>query len=199
MIEYNCAVVFYTIAIVFKVSNATLHQRGFVTMDMEFRKGDFVVYGKNGVCLVEDIKTVNFAGENGTYYILKPNSSGSSTVYVPVANERLVSKMRSTMTKKQIDTMLGSAWNEEVVWNDDKNERLEEFNIILSSGDSRKLLLLVMCLNQKKKEKEEANKRLSATDENIMRTAEELIEEEFAFALGCTQGKVNDYIRKKLK
>ncbi len=168
-------------------------------MNMEFRKGDFVVYGKNGVCLVEDIKTMNFAGENGSYYILKPKSNGSSTVYVPVANERLVSKMRSTMTKKQIDELLDSAAEGEVTWNDAKNERQEEFNGILTSGDSRKLLLLVMCLYKKKQEKESENKHLSSTDENIMRTAEELIEEEFSFALGCTPGKVADYIRKKIK
>jgi len=55
--------------------------------DMEFKKNDFVVYGRNGVCLIEDIKNMNFGGDNGTYYILKPRSSNSSTVYVPVDKE----------------------------------------------------------------------------------------------------------------
>ncbi len=168
-------------------------------MNIEFKKDDFVVYGKNGVCLVEDIKTMNFAGENGSYYILKPKSSGSSTVYVPVSNEKLVSKMRSVMTKKQIDTMLRSANEDEIIWNDIKTERLEEFNEIITSGNSRRLLLLVMCIYKKKQEKEAENKHISSTDESIMRTAEELIEEEFAFALKCSGDKVVDYIRKKLK
>jgi len=167
--------------------------------DMEFKKNDFVVYGRNGVCLIEDIKNMNFGGDNGTYYILKPRSSNSSTVYVPVDKESLVSKMRSIITKKQIDAMLSSASDDAMEWNDTKNERHEKFNSIVSSGDSRMLLSLVMCIYLKKQEKEAAGKHLSSTDEGILRSAEELIEEEFAFALGCPEDKVTDYIKNKIK
>ena len=165
----------------------------------EFKKADFVVYGKNGVCEIEDVKTMDFAGEKGEYYILKPQSSQSSTVYVPLNKETLVSKMRPVMTKKQIDDLLASAHEDSMEWIEVKNERLEKFNSIVSSGDSKAILTLIMCIYLKKQEREALGKHLSSTDDNILRVAMELIEEEISFALGCSLDKVTEYIKKKIK
>ncbi len=168
-------------------------------MSYVFKKGDFVVYSKNGVCLVEDIKNMNFTGENSKYYILKPQSGNSSVVYVPIKKDSLVSKMRSVMCKKQIDELLSDKNIDALEWIEVKNKRLERFNAILSSGDMTLLLMLVRCIHSKKQEREELGKNISSTDENIFRTAQELIEEEFSFALGCSPDKVKEYIEKKGK
>ncbi|MBO5007572.1 MAG: hypothetical protein J6D26_01895 [Clostridia bacterium] len=168
-------------------------------MDNRFCKDDFVVYGKNGVCFIEDIRTMDFAGEKGEYYVLRPKSNGNSTVYVPLAKEELVSKMRPVMTKDEIDSLLESAMGKEIEWIDAKNLRLETFNGILSGGNSRDLLLLVGCIYMKKQEKLAAGKRLSSTDENILKSAERLVEEEFSFALRCSADRVVSYIKNKLK
>jgi len=167
-------------------------------MEKRFNKGDYVVYGKNGVCLVEDIKSMLFGGENGTYYILKPTSSSFSTVYVPVDKEILVDRMRPVLNKKQIDEILSSSKDCTVEWIESKNERHEYFNSVVSSGDLKKLIAVVMTLYAKKSEKEAVGKHISSTDENILKSAEYLIEEEFSFGLGCSAGKVGEYIRKKL-
>ncbi len=168
-------------------------------MNITFKKDDFVVYGKNGVCCIEDIKTMTFAGIRGDYYILKPQAGYSSTVYIPVTNEALVEKIRPVMSKKQIDTLLEDTDTQNLEWIEVKNERIEKFNQILSSGDNKALLGLIMCVYRKKQEKEALGKSLSSTDENILRLARELIEEEFAFSLGCPKENVADYIQKKLK
>lgn len=168
-------------------------------MDNRFSKDDFVVYGKNGVCFIEDIKTMDFAGEKGEYYVLRPKSNGTSTVYVPLAKEELVAKMRPIMTKDEIDSLLESTRGKEIEWIDAKNLRYESFNSILSGGNSRDLLLLVSCIYLKKKEKIAAGKQLSSTDENILKAAERLVEEEFAFALRCSVDRVVKYIKDKLE
>ena len=51
-----------------------------------YQKGDKVVCGSKGVCIVEEITTLNIPGVDKMreYYILKPLYMASSTVYLPV-------------------------------------------------------------------------------------------------------------------
>ena len=51
-----------------------------------FQKGERVVCGSKGVCVVEEITTLDIAGvdKKREYYILKPLYLSSSTVYIPV-------------------------------------------------------------------------------------------------------------------
>ena len=39
-----------------------------------FEKGDYVIYGNNGICRVQDITTLTIPGidKNRKYYLLKP-------------------------------------------------------------------------------------------------------------------------------
>ena len=55
-----------------------------------YRKGEYVRYACNGVCLVDDIRLDVPAGK-GTpkeFYILKPVSNPASTIFVPPAVPR---------------------------------------------------------------------------------------------------------------
>ena len=167
-------------------------------MDTRFKKDDFVVYGKNGICLIEDIRSLNFLGEAGEYYVLKPKYNKTSTLYVPLAKDELVSKMRCVISKEEIDNMLSCAHEQKMDWIENKGERTEMFNSVISGGDSQKLFKLVMCIYLKKQEKGKEGKKLSTMDDSILKTAERLIEEEFAFALKCSADKAIDYIKKKI-
>ena len=167
-------------------------------MDRRFKKHELVVYGKNGVCEIEDIRKMNFFGCMEEYYILRPESTRASTVYVPVNKEILVSKMRFVMTKVQVDEILVSVASETMEWIDDKGDRLEKFNSIVCSGDSKAILLLIMCLRRKSEEREAQKRQLSSTDEGILKLAKELIDEEFSLALGCPTEKVGEYIKSRI-
>ena len=69
-----------------------------------FEIGQNVIYGTNGLCRVEDIKEMSFiAGETKkAYYILEPLRTKASTIYVPLKNEKLVSKMGNQMNEGMI-------------------------------------------------------------------------------------------------
>lgn len=171
---------------------------GVFAMDKRFKKNEFVVYGKNGVCEIEDIRIMNFAGQREEYYILRPKSSRASTVYVPVNKDELVARMRFIITSKQANEILTSVSGEMVEWIDDKGLRLEQFNSIVSSGDIREIILLIICMRKKRAEKESQNKHLSSTDENILRLAEELVEEELSLALDCSAESALEYLNNKI-
>ena len=68
-----------------------------------FGKGEYVVAGNKGVCLVDDITTLNISGidKEREYYILKPVYVTGSTVYMPVDTAQ--DSMRKVLTKKEAD------------------------------------------------------------------------------------------------
>ena len=57
---------------------------------------------------------------------------------------------------------------------------------------------MVGMLYLQKQKLSEENKRLSATDEALLRDAEKLTENEFSFVLGLNADAVGPYIRRRL-
>mgnify|MGYP002583101829 FL=1 len=175
-------------------------EEGVLMDDSRFSRGDYVVYGTSGICMIEDIRLMKFAmdSEKSTYYVLKPESSDSSVVYVPAKNEKLMSKMREVMTKDEIDSLLLGMKDKEIGWEKDRRIRSEIFHDILVKGVTQKLLLMIRCLYMKKRELIPLGKKLPTTDENTLKSAEKLVEEEFSHVLGIPGTEVSGYIRSLL-
>lgn len=165
-----------------------------------FKKGEHVMYASTGICVVEDITSQVFSQSDSErmYYILKPVSKKGSTVYVPLDSENLVSKIRRIITKDEIDFLLDDSCGKRIEWPDSKPERHGYFNEILSGGNREEIVLLVRCMYKKKREKEDAKKHLTSGDETILKTAVRLINEEFSYALGCSEDDVEEYIKERI-
>ena len=169
-------------------------------MKKRFHKGEYVKYSSNGVCRVEDIKTadINPRDKEATYYILKPLSSGNTTIFVPTENELLVSRIRKILTKEHIDEIIVSIDKETIAWPSDKKERGNYFNDILKRDDPKELLSLAAAIYVKRDELAQKGKRLLSTDKNILEQIECLIENEFSFVLKIAPECVSDYIKERL-
>ena len=76
--------------------------------EKQLEEGSYVVYGTNGICIIEDRTLMSFiSGEKKSpYYILRPVSSLESTIFVPIDNDQLMAKLRPLMTKEEIDALL---------------------------------------------------------------------------------------------
>ena len=59
-----------------------------------YELNEILVYGSSGVCKLVDIRKEKFAGSPTMYYILSSVFSGQSTLYVPIENTALSSKLR---------------------------------------------------------------------------------------------------------
>lgn len=167
----------------------------------KFQKNDHVVYAKSGVCLISDIKPLFFNGANDKdlYYILTPLSNNNgSVIYIPCNNETLVSKMQNILTAEEIDNLLESTKGKEIEWIDNRNQRATHFHSIASSANREDMLLLINCLYKKHLDKVAKGKKLSTSDENILKNSAHLIEEEFAFSLHLSNDEVKEYIKTKL-
>lgn len=167
----------------------------------KYKAGEYVVYGSSGICKIVDIKDLTLSpiiGERN-YYVLEQINAKTSTIYVATDNETLCAKMRYVLDKKEILDILHRAKEESISWIDDRKVRAQEFYNILHNGTHEDMLLMIGCIYLKGRELAEIGKRLSDSDSGILRSAEKIIREEFAFALGINGEDVGKFIRSELK
>ena len=166
----------------------------------QFEVGQYVVYGTNGICVVEKIEYMSFAAgmPKEMYYVLRQKRTSATQFFVTVKNGQLTSKMRAPMEKADIEDMLMGLSDDNVTWINDRRERIETFKGILSNGLNGKLLNMIICIYEQKRIFSHKGKKLSVTDLSTLKTAEKLVEEEFSWVLEIDPEEVPKYIRKRL-
>ena len=100
-----------------------------------YRKGEYVRYSCNGVCLVDDIRMDTLGKEAPKeFYILKPVSNPASTIFVPTASQALVDRMARLPNQEELDQLILSTRDKEIPWIEDRKVRLASFQAINANG-----------------------------------------------------------------
>ena len=151
------------------------------------------------MCRIEDIRTDSLAkGGSGEYYVLQPIAERGATIMIPTTSETLTAKMAPLPSRAELDALILSARDTDVVWIEDRKERSAQFQQMVKRCDLAELLGLVGCLYHRRVDLESAGRKLTAADEAILRRAEGLIENELGFVLELEAPRVGEYIREKL-
>ena len=158
-----------------------------------FCVGQTVLYGSNGVCMVDDVTEKRIGKTKIQYYVLKPLCNNTSTLFVPTANQQLVSKMRRILTEDEAEAILrnlppcGD-------WNDNKQERSEQFRAIITEGSCVELIRLIRLVRTHGQEQLAGGKRLHISDERFLKEAEKMVCEEFSLVLHISRDEVLERI-----
>lgn len=163
-------------------------------MSKAVKIGTYVLYAKTGVCLIKEQTTMS----GRRYYVLSPIGDSRSSVYVPCDKPEMMERMRSLLTREEIDMLLSDADTVRMEWIDDRNERAMMYRTITGSGDRKELVRLLVCLMRKKQERMAIGKRLSSMDDNFLHECVRLVQEEFSMVLGIEQREVGPYIQERL-
>lgn len=169
-------------------------------MTSVYSVNDYVRYASNGICKISAITVKKFHGntEGMEYYVLNPISNPQNMIYVPTGNEHLTSKMCRILSKAELNQLIMSSKIEEMPWLDDRKERNELFSGVLSRCDQQELLKLIRCIYARKHELLELDRKLSSTDEGVLKQAENMIQSDFSFMLGISENEVASYVRELL-
>ena len=162
-----------------------------------FKVGDYVVYGLNGVCRVEEIGPMNLSGvDNGKdYYTLMPLYTRGSLVYTPVDNKKVI--MRSVISKKQACSLIDEMKDiEELEVVDDKRRELV-YKEAVKSCDCRELIRIINTVLKRKEERLAQGKKMSACDERYLKQAKESLFGEFAVSLKIDKDEVQEFIEHR--
>lgn len=161
-----------------------------------FKKGDKVVYGKTGVCVIEDIcEKEILRNQKKLYYVLNPMFQQNNVIYAPTDSNKVF--MRHIITRKQADELILQI--PEIRKNiKSENAASEDYRTGLESHDCSGLIELTARIYEKKQIAKENKKKLGFSDEKYMRLAEELLFGELAAALEIPYDEVTNYIEKRL-
>ena len=157
--------------------------------------GQTVVYGTQGVCTVKEISMLKLGKTKGEYYALSPIDDPGSTVYVPTANEKLMSKLRPVLTGEEADALITEAVREPLEWIERDAERKSACDDIVKNGDRKQLMRLVGMLYRRRELLKDQKKHFHNVDAQYLKTAERMLHGELAYALGIAVDDVADYIR----
>ena len=163
---------------------------------MTYQKGDRVRHGTNGVCVIADIETMTSMDRRSVkdYYVLRPVAESGTKIFVPLDNPALLGKMHAILTREEINEAIRQSAADPLPWVGVRNRRSEAFKEILKTAEPFPLLQLCSCIHGRRLQLSQEGKRLSGSDEAILKQAERLVENEFAFSLDIPRSEVAAYI-----
>lgn len=145
-----------------------------------FIAGETIIYGSIGVCEIKEISENRLTGTLRQYYVLQPVDTDKNVIYVPVDNEKLVSRMRAVPSKNEITKLMKEVDSEEVLWIDNNIERTQVYREIIADGELKKNIRLLRTLNRRSINLIEMGKHLPKSDERIFKECSKLISHELS-------------------
>lgn len=164
-----------------------------------YQINDYVVYGGNGVCKVNEIGTLDIGGidKEKLYYTLEPLYSKSSKVYTPIDNVKVI--MRNILSKEEARVLIDDIPNIETIWAADDKKTEAVYKESMKMYDCREWIKIIKTLYLKKQERIEQGKKITNTDERYLQIAENSLYGELAITLGMSKDKVEDFIGTRVE
>ena len=163
-----------------------------------FKKNDYIIYGSMSVCKILDIieEENKYIGLK-SYYVIQPVYSEKNTIIkVPVDNKKI--SMRHLISEEEIMCIIKNIPNIKTLEISNDKQRNEQYKSIIKSSACSQLAQLIKSINVNEQEKQSVGKKLSKTDEDFKKTAEKLINEEFATVLRIPVDEVSSFILSHL-
>ena len=162
--------------------------------------GDVVFYYSTGVCNVVNIGKPAIEGlpEGKDYYKLQPLSQNHrEMIYVPTDTKAF---MRHAISKDQAKNYIDMVEDIEPEYPATKNPKgVQDFySHMLGTYDCVNLLKVIVSLTLKKRRCLARNKHLNQTQTAFLHRAQEMVYNEFAWALGTSSDNIADIIDKKI-
>lgn len=159
-----------------------------------FDIGDYIVYGHNGICRVEDITHPDIAGadEERIYYVLIPESSKESRLFCPADNDKVI--LRRIISAEEAAEIIEESKTIEPLSISDERMRDGSYKSVMRSCDPRQCVKIIKALLMRKREREINGKKITAIDERYLKMAEDELYGELAIATGQAWDEVKEMI-----
>ena len=163
-----------------------------------YQVGDTIQYSSTGICKIDAIEEKVLGKIKKSYYVLMPISHSNSTVYVPVDNEALTSKMRRILNKDEILEIIHSSSESPDILIENDTERREKFTDIIHSGNRKDLLILIRSLYLHKEHQQSNGRKFHIADERVFKEAERILYDELSYTLEIPADEVVKFIQENI-
>ncbi len=163
-----------------------------------FETGEMIVYGGEGVCVVEDIGSPNVSGVNKDrlYYTLSPlYRSGRvfAPVDTPVFMRPVISRDEAIDLIRTMPEVTGELYE-----NSNLRFLTEHYQRTIQSYSCAGLVKLIKDVYLKRQHVTSQGKKLGQIDERYMKRAEDMLYGELAVALSMDRSEVGPYIKNAI-
>lgn len=164
-----------------------------------FEKGDYIVYGSTGICVVEDVTTMDIAGipKDRLYYVMSPYQQAGKKVFAPVENPKM--KLRRVLTREEALDLIDEIPDLEQIGIQEEKLREQKYKEYIRSCECRNWIRMMKTLYHRKQERIAQGKKVTATDERYYRMAEDNLYTEFSISLDINRQDVGDYILERIQ
>ncbi len=160
-----------------------------------YKVGDMILYGRTGVCIVEEIQEKLLKGEREPqkFYSLKPLYQTCS-ISIPVTSKVF---SRPIISRQEAEALVASlpTLEAEPYHNRNLNQLRDYYRLRIETYDCRELALMSISIYRKRLEAEAQKRKLGAVDERFLREAEDLLYGELAAALEIERSQMQGYIK----
>ena len=163
-----------------------------------FKTGTYIVCGQHGVCRVEGVGKLQLTEASGDkeYYTLSKVYSRGGMLYVPADSEKIV--MRPVISKEEAEELIEHMREIDLLQIDNEKRKEEIFKQAFRTCDSREWVKIIKTLHERKRIRLAKGKKVTASDERYMRTAEDNLFGELAISLGIDKNDVEQYIMDRI-
>lgn len=164
-----------------------------------FSIGDYMIYGVNGVCLIEDICASPFdKKDTRTFYMLKPlGATAGSVIYTPTDNAQV--PMRPLMSREDAEQLIDRMPVIPLLEIPMEKMRREIYRQAMHSCNPVEYVRLIKTVHERRAEMIRQHKRLSETDSDFEKNAKLSLYHELAVVLGVQYAEVEPYLLSRLQ
>lgn len=165
-----------------------------------FEKGEYLIYGHNGICKVEDMTHLNLSGvdKGKLYYVLAPVNKKESRIYYPVDREK-DGRARRIITREEAEQLLQEIPQIEQIKVTNDKLREDAYKQALYSSDCRKWVSIIKTLFLRRQDRLQHGKRVASVDERYMKMAEDAFYSEVAFVMGKEKEEIENFVISQIE
>ncbi len=161
-------------------------------------KGEYIVCGNKGVCMVEDITTVNMEGvdRGKLFYLLRPVCAKTSTVYIAVDNK--TPSIRKILTREEALSLIESLPTIGFLCiTDDKNGEVV-YKESIHKNDIVELIKIIKTSYLRRQERIRQGRKVVAVDDKYFKMACDYLFSELSVCLDMDRQEIESYILDKI-
>ncbi len=163
-----------------------------------FAKGEYVVYGNKGVCLILDVSRIDLPGvdQDRLYYVMQPIHNTNGTVYLPIDSTKAV--IRKVMSKDEANKLIRDIPDIKELAVPDEKRREASYKEALKTCSVYAWVSIIKALYARKNERQAMGKKITALDERYLKAAEHELYGELSIALGIPQDDMGPYLQSHI-
>ena len=150
-----------------------------------FETGEYVVYGRTGICQVTGVTTMKMDGSSSErlYYILRPGGETEGKIFTPVEGGKQV--LRGIITKEEAEKLIDEIPSIETLSIENEKFREDSYKKCIRTCECRQARL-------------SHGKKTTATDERYLKLAEDHLYSEFSMLLDIPKEHMAGYIEQRV-